>query len=50
MSKIRDIMNEEETLENISLLEQDVDIDLQEFKEAILEGTYQMNIILRKNN
>ncbi len=40
MSQFRSIMNEEETLEEVSMLEQDVDEDLQEFKEAILEGTF----------
>lgn len=40
MSKFRNIMNEDEVLESVSMLEQDVDADLQEFKEAILEGTF----------
>ena len=40
MSQFRNIMNEEEILEETSMLEQDVDEDLQEFKEAILEGTF----------
>lgn len=39
MPQLRDIMNEEEILETVSMLEQDIDADLQEFKEAILEGT-----------
>ncbi|MBQ2883377.1 MAG: DEAD/DEAH box helicase [Alphaproteobacteria bacterium] len=39
MSKLREIIKEEELLDTVSLLEQDVGEDLQEFKEAILEGT-----------
>lgn len=39
MSKFRDIMNDADVLETVSLLDQDVDSDLQEFKEAIIEGT-----------
>ena len=39
MSKLREIMREDEVLETVSLLEQDVDTDLVEFKEAVLEGT-----------
>jgi hypothetical protein len=39
MSQFRNIMNEDEVLETTSMLEQDVDSDLQEFKNAILDGT-----------
>lgn len=39
MSQLRNIMNEEEVLENVSLLEQEVDMDLEEFKQAVLNGT-----------
>ncbi|MCH5340739.1 MAG: DEAD/DEAH box helicase [Acetatifactor sp.] len=39
MPKFRDIMNEEDILETVSMLDQDVDSDFQEFKDAILEGT-----------
>ena len=39
MPQLREIMREKEVLETVSMLEQDVDSDLQEFKEAILDGT-----------
>lgn len=39
ISSLRKIMNTEDTLEEISLLEKDVDIDLREFKDAINNGT-----------
>lgn len=39
MSKLRKIMEEEEKLDTVSLLEKEVDEDLEEFKEAILNGT-----------
>lgn len=39
MSKLRDIMHQQEVLETISMLEMEVDPDLQEFKDAVLEGT-----------
>ncbi|MFI3236664.1 MAG: DEAD/DEAH box helicase [Lachnospiraceae bacterium] len=41
MSQLRSIMNESEVLETVSMLEQDLELeqDLQEYKEAILDGT-----------
>ena len=41
MSQLRDIINEAEVLETVSMLEQDLELeqDLQEYKEAILDGT-----------
>lgn len=39
MSQLRNIMGREIELNTVSMLEQEVDVDLSEFKEAILEGT-----------
>lgn len=40
MSKLRDILTKPERLDNVSMLEKDVDEDLEEFKNAILNGTF----------
>lgn len=40
MSGLRNILTKQELLNNVSMLEKDVDEDLEEFKNAILNGTF----------
>lgn len=40
MSRLRDIINSPDVLEEVSMLESNVEDDLKEFKEAIIEGTF----------
>ncbi len=39
MAQLRNIINSPDVLENVSMLESEVDDDLNDFKEAILKGT-----------